>query len=107
MVVEAPDRTALGDASSGVSYGQLWKRSADLAQTLRSRGISPGDFVGLCVERSHELVIGALAILRAGAVYVAIDPAYPDERINWMLEDSGSAAVIADAANASRLPVLL
>jgi amino acid adenylation domain-containing protein len=103
MVVEAPDRTALGDASSGVSYEQLWKRSADLAQTLRSRGISPGDFVGLCVERSSELVIGALAILRAGAAYVAIDPAYPDARINWMLEDSGAAVVLADAANAARL----
>jgi amino acid adenylation domain-containing protein len=103
MVVEAPDRTALGDASSGVSYGQLWERSADLAQTLRSRGISPGDFVGLCVERSPELVIGALAIMRAGGVYVAIDPAYPDERINWMLKDSGAAAVLTDAANAARL----
>jgi amino acid adenylation domain-containing protein len=103
MVIEAPDQTALGDASSGVSYEQLWKRSAGLAQTLRSRGISPGDFVGLCVERSPELVIGALAIMRAGGVYVAIDPAYPDERINWMLEDSGSAAVLTDAANAARL----
>jgi amino acid adenylation domain-containing protein len=103
MVVEAPDRTALGDASSGVSYGQLWKRSADLAHALRSHGISPGDFVGLCVERSPELVVGALAIMRAGAAYVAIDPAYPDERVNWMLEDSGSAAVIADAVNAPRL----
>jgi amino acid adenylation domain-containing protein len=103
MVVGAPDRTALVDASSGVSYGQLWERSADLAQTLRARGVSPGDFVGLCVERSPELVTGALAIMRAGAAYVAIDQAYPDERINWMLEDSGAAAVLTDAANAARL----
>jgi amino acid adenylation domain-containing protein len=103
MTIEAPDQTALGDASTVVSYEQLWKRSAGLAQTLRSRGISPGDFVGLCVERSPELVIGALAIMRAGAAYVAIDPAYPDERINWMLEDSGAAAVLTDAANAARL----
>jgi amino acid adenylation domain-containing protein len=102
MVVEAPDRTALGDAGGGLTYTQLWERSAELAQSLRSRGIANGDFVGLCVERSGAMVLGALAIMRAGAAYVAIDPAYPDDRVNWMLEDSGAAAVLADAANAPR-----
>jgi amino acid adenylation domain-containing protein len=102
MVAEAPDRTALGDASSGFSFSELWGRSADLARMLRERGIKQGDFVGLCVERSAAMVIGALAIMRAGAAYVAIDPAYPDDRVNWMLEDSGAVAVLADAANAPR-----
>ena len=102
MVVESPDRTALGDASGGLSYSELWARSAGLARSLQARGITTGDLVGLCVERSVAMVIAGLAIMRAGAAYVAIDPAYPDGRVNWMLEDSCAAAVVADAANAPR-----
>src|SRR6202011_2739537 len=58
--------------------------------------------VGQCLDRSAGLVVAALATLRAGAAYVAIDPRYPDERVQWMLDDSGAVAVITDAGTAAR-----
>ena len=74
-----------------------------MAERLVVAGVQPGDLVGLCLDRSAALVVSALGILRAGAAYVAIDPAYPDERIRWMLDDSGSAAVVTDAGGVPRL----
>ena len=66
-------------------------------------GSKPGDLVGQCVERSASLVVAALAIVRAGAGYVAIDPMYPAERVQWMLDDSGATAVVSDVGTAARL----
>ena len=74
-----------------------------LARTLRRLGVKPGDLVGQCLERSASLVVAALAIVRAGAGYVAIDPMYPAERVRWMLDDSGATAVVSDASTAARL----
>ena len=65
--------------------------------------MKPGDLVGLCVNRSASLVVAALAIFMADGAYVAIDPRYPDERIRWMLDDSGASAVVCDASTVDRL----
>ncbi len=86
-----------------MSYGELSAATERLARRLRQFGVKPGDLVGECLDRSAGLVVAALAILRAGAAYVAIDPRYPDERVRWMLEDSGAAAVLTDAGTAARL----
>ncbi len=98
-----PRRLAVHSSEATVTYGDLLERADGLAHALARRGIGPGDLVGLCVERSAALVVGALGILRAGAAYVAIDPQYPDERIAWMLQDSGARAVVADEAAGARL----
>ncbi|PBQ13703.1 hypothetical protein CCL08_23325, partial [Pseudomonas congelans] len=69
-----------------------------LAHALRKQGVQPDSRVGICVERSVEMVVGLLAILKAGGGYVPLDPAYPVERIAYMLQDSAPAAVLVQTA---------
>ena len=71
-----------------LTYRELNQRSNQLGHYLQSRGIAPGDRVGICVERSPELVIGLLGILKAGGAYVPLDPNYPAERLDFMVKDS-------------------
>jgi amino acid adenylation domain-containing protein len=85
-----------------LTYGEVAERAERLARHLRQLGVNPGDLVGQCLERSASLVVAALAAFRLGAAYVAIDPAYPDERIRWMLDDADVAALVTDAPNADR-----
>lgn len=75
-------------------YRDLEARANRLARHLRARGVKPGDRVGLLVERSPELVASLLAIWKAGAAYVPLDPAYPAERLRYILQDSGAAALV-------------
>jgi amino acid adenylation domain-containing protein len=84
--VVAPDAT--------LTYGELDSRAESLAASLRRCGVGRGDLVGLCVERSAALVVGALAIWKAGAAYVALDPAHPDDRLAAVIDDSGALVVI-------------
>ncbi len=93
-----PEALAVNDGSVALSRSELGHRSADLAHVLIQQGVGRGDRVAVCAERSSAQVVALLGVLRAGAAYVAIDPAYPDERIGWMLEDSGAAAIILGAA---------
>jgi amino acid adenylation domain-containing protein len=102
-VRRVPDSVAVRGSDGALSYGELWARAERLARHLRRVGVRPGDLVGQCLDRSASLAVGALAAMRAGAAYVAIDPAYPDERLRWMLEDADVTAVVTDAAHAGRL----
>jgi amino acid adenylation domain-containing protein len=102
-VEDSPENVAVRDSDGNLTYGELGIRADRLANRLRQIGVEPGDLIGLCLERSAGLVVAALAICRAGCAYVAIDPKYPDERLQWMLEDSQAAAVVTDAAIAERL----
>jgi len=77
-----------------LTYRELDERSDQLAVLLARHGVQPGDRVGLCVERSISLPIGLLGILKAGAAYVPLDPAYPRERLGYMLQDSGARCVV-------------
>ena len=74
-----------------LSYRQLYERSRDLALYLQSMGVKPDSLVGLCMERSLEMMVGMLGILQAGGAYVPLDPDYPDERLAYMLQDSQTA----------------
>ncbi len=103
MVAASPNDVAVRGPDATLTYGELSARAERLARRLRQLGVKPGDLVGLCLERSASLVVTALAIFRAGGAYVAIDPGYPDERVRWMLGDSGAAAVVTDAGIAARL----
>ena len=71
------------------TYAELNARANQLAHHLRTLGVGPDVLVGLCLERSLELVIGLLGILKAGGAYVPLDPSYPQERLAFMLEDAG------------------
>src|SRR5207248_963990 len=86
-----------------LSYAQLTASADELARRLQQLNVRRGDLIGLCLPRSASLVVATLGIVKAGCAYVAIDPTYPQDRVRWMLEDSGAAAVVTDPGNARRL----
>jgi len=83
-----PGAIALAENGEVVTYRELDSRANQLAQCLRSLGAGPGTLVALCLERSSQLVVGALGVLKSGAAYVPLDPTYPTERLAFMLNDS-------------------
>jgi amino acid adenylation domain-containing protein len=99
----APEALALTDCSVAISYKELEQRSNRLARYLQQQGVGPDVLVGLCVERSALMAIGALAVLKAGGAYLPIDPSYPPDRIAFMLEDAQPRAVITQASLVQRL----
>jgi len=99
----APQRVAAVAGPQTITYGELDRRSEQLAQVLISHGVGPDVLVGLCVERSLDLLIGLLGILKAGGAYVPIDPAYPIDRIAFVLNDCGARVIVTEKA---LLPVL-
>ncbi|MGW1751348.1 non-ribosomal peptide synthetase [Streptomyces sp. NPDC002092] len=94
IVAAAPDRIAVTDGNTGLTYRELDERAARSAHGLRARGVRAGDRVGVCLERSAELVVTLLAVLMAGATYVPVDPAYPAERLAHTARDAGLGVVI-------------
>ena len=103
VVAREPHKVAVRAPDAVITYGELSARADRLACALRDQGVKPGDLVGQCLERSASLVVAAVAIVRAGAAYVAVDPMYPPDRVQWMLDDSDVSAVVSDAAAAVRL----
>ena len=77
-----------------LTYGELDRRANQLAWHLRAAGVRPGDRVALLLERSAEMVAAILAVLKTGAAYVPLDPAYPAERLAFTLEDSGASLLL-------------
>jgi amino acid adenylation domain-containing protein len=104
QAARTPDAVALSFDGQGMTYAELDARADGLARRLRARGARPDTLVGLQVERSMETVIGVLGILKAGAAYLPLDPAYPDDRLAWMLDDSGARLVVTAGDAADRLP---
>ncbi|HEU4558059.1 MAG TPA: amino acid adenylation domain-containing protein [Longimicrobium sp.] len=89
-----PGEAALVFEDETLSYAELNARANRLAHHLRSLGVGPDARVGICAERSLEMVVGVLGVLKAGGAYVPLDPAYPAERLAYMLDDSAPAAVL-------------
>ncbi|MGH8583366.1 MAG: amino acid adenylation domain-containing protein [Gammaproteobacteria bacterium] len=87
-----------------ITYAELDRRSDHLAAHLRERGVGPDVAVGVCAERSIELLIGLLAVLKAGGAYLPLDPEYPDERLKFMLHDAGAPVVLTQQALRARVP---
>src|SRR6185295_7771418 len=87
-----------------LSYGELNARANRLAHHLRGLGIGGEALVGLCLEHSLEMIIGLLAILKAGGAYLPLDPAYPKERLTYMLQDAGAPLLLTQAALRSLAP---
>ncbi|MDX8462490.1 non-ribosomal peptide synthetase/type I polyketide synthase [Mesorhizobium humile] len=90
-----PDNIAVSCPSEALSYALLEQRANRLARHLISKGIRLGDVVGVLVERSCDLIVGFLAILKVGAVYLPLDPRLPAKRLRFMLRDAGTTAVIS------------
>ncbi len=101
---ETPDSIAIGFLNQQLTYRRLNQSANQLAHHLRSLGVLSGDYVGLCFERSLEMIIGLLAILKAGAAYVPLDPAYPKERLDFMLNDTQASIVITFSSLLESLP---
>src|SRR6185503_6036343 len=89
-----------------LTYAELNTRANRLAHHLRSTGVGPETLVGICTERSIEMVVSLLAILKAGGAYVPLDPAYPQERLSFMLRDAGVEVLITEQALRESLPEL-
>ena len=103
--VRTPDAIAVeGADGTEMTYAELDAASRRLAGVLRDRGVGPESRVGLCLEQGTGLVAAMLAVLRAGAAYVPLDPAYPADRLAWMLEDSGVEVVITRSGLDAALP---
>src|SRR6195256_4627052 len=104
QALRTPAATAVVFADATLSYRELDERANRLAHHLRAQGVGPEVVVGLCLERSPEMVIGLLAILKAGGAYLPLDPAYPRERLAFMLEDAGAPVLVTHSALPGRLP---
>ncbi len=98
QAARTPDAVAVASGSAALTYAELDRRSDALARALRGRGVRPETPVALCVERSAEMVAAVLGILRAGGVFVPLDPEYPAERLAFMLADSGARLLLTDGA---------
>ena len=85
------------------SYKQLNEKANQLAHYLRSRGIKKETIVPICIERSLEMIVGILGILKSGGAYIPIDPEYPEERIKFMLKDSKAKMVVSSSSGSKKL----
>ncbi|MCM3340482.1 amino acid adenylation domain-containing protein [Paenibacillus sp. MER TA 81-3] len=105
QVERTPNAAAIVYGDERMTYRELNGRANRLARTLRTKGVQADRLVGLMAERSLEMIVGILAILKAGGAYVPIDPEYPEERVRYMLEDSGTKIILTQHELQSRIPV--
>src|SRR5205823_3515135 len=104
QALRTPDATAVVFEDRELTYAALDAHANRLAQHLQSLGVGPETVVGLCVERSPEMVVGLLGILKAGGAYLPLDPNYPRERLSFMLADAGAPVLVTQQSLFDRLP---
>ncbi|HHO58995.1 MAG TPA: amino acid adenylation domain-containing protein, partial [Thiotrichales bacterium] len=104
QVDATPDATAIVFENTRLDYRQLDEQANRLAHYLQAQGIGEGEIVGVCMERSIEMVVALYGIIKAGAAYVPLDPDYPESRLAFMLEDTGLSLVLSQSHLAARLP---
>ncbi|MGA3954103.1 amino acid adenylation domain-containing protein, partial [Ralstonia nicotianae] len=105
QVMRTPDAVALKHADQQVSYRELDARANRLAHHLRELGVAADVLVGLCVDRSIEMIVGLLGILKAGGAYVPLDPDYPQARLAYIFQDAMLSVLVSKRALAQRLPI--
>ncbi len=111
QVERTPEACALLFDEQEVSYRELNRRSNQLAHHLRQMGVGPEVLVGLCMDRSIEMVVGLLGILKAGGAYVPLDPTYPQDRLAFMLQDSQISVLLTqqrlkDGLSEHHIPII-
>ncbi|MFF2089443.1 amino acid adenylation domain-containing protein [Paenibacillus sp. NPDC058174] len=98
QAASVPDLPAVSCGGESLTYLELDRRTDDLAVSLRAKGVGRGSVVGIMAERSIPMLTAMLAVMKAGGAYMPVDPHYPEERIRYMLEDSGAMLVFTDGA---------
>ena len=104
QAARTPDDIAVVCEGAHLTYRELDTRANQLGHYLRRYGVGPDVLVGICMERSLDMLVGMLGILKAGGAYVPLDPAYPQDRIAFMIEDSGAPILLTHSPVLSRLP---
>ncbi|NEO86255.1 MAG: amino acid adenylation domain-containing protein [Spirulina sp. SIO3F2] len=104
QATQTPEAIAIQFNTEQLTYQALNQKANQLAGYLQAQGVQTEQLVGLCCDRSLEMMVGLLGILKAGATYVPIDPAYPRDRIAWMLEDAQISLLLTQAHLQSELP---
>src|SRR5262249_24378082 len=110
QVERTPDAVALVFKGAQLTYAALNNQANRIAHYLQSLGVGAEVFVGLCLERTFEMIAGLLGILKAGGVYVPLDPSYPENRLSFMIADAGISVLLtqeelAGIASGHRLDV--
>lgn len=107
QAAQQPQATALAFEGRTLSYGELEEKASRLANYLRNKGVKPDTFVPLCIDRSLDMIVGILAILKTGAAYVPVDPDYLPliDRIGFMLADTDATVIVTNNRCADKLPV--
>jgi amino acid adenylation domain-containing protein len=103
QVERTPSAAAVISDEETISYGRLNARANQLAHLLRARGVGRDVPVGVCLERSIDLVVAVIGIVKAGGAYVPLDPSYPIERLRFMMREAGAPVVVTTGALAARL----
>lgn len=103
QVEKTPDNVALVYEGSELTYKQLNARANQLAHYLQEQGVGPNVLVGLCMQRSLEMVIGILGIIKAGGAYVPLDPTYPQARLAYLRKDANLSTVLTDQSASASL----
>jgi surfactin family lipopeptide synthetase A len=104
QVQHLPEKPALTFEDQTLSYQELNRRANQLAHALSAWGVGPDVLVGVCMERSIEMVVALVAILKAGGAYVPLDPGYPEARLAYMLQDAQPPVLLTQSTIAARLP---
>jgi aspartate racemase len=104
QVEQRPHTIAVSFNNEQLTYSQLNRRANQLAHYLQAQGVGPEVCVGLCLERSVEMIVGILGILKAGGAYVPLDPEYPQERLRFMLTDTQAPVMLTQQRLVSELP---
>lgn len=104
QAARTPDEIAVSCGTQRLTYRELDKRSNQLAHYLRQRGVHADTIVGICMERSPDLIVGLLGILKAGGAYLPLDPAYPSRRLAFMLEDAQVPLLLTQSLLVASLP---
>ena len=104
QVAETPDATALLFQGQTLSYGELNRKANQLARHLRAAGVGPEVLVGIMMQRSIDMVVGMLAVLKAGGAYLPLDPEYPTDRLAFMVEDSAAQVLLTQKQLLQVLP---
>ncbi|WP_431926364.1 amino acid adenylation domain-containing protein [Nonomuraea jabiensis] len=105
QAVASPDAQAVVLDGASLSYRELNEQANRLAHHLRGLGVGPETFVGICLERGPQMIVAMLGILKAGGAYVPMDPAYPAERLSFMIEETAAPVVVTQADLEDRFTV--
>ena len=106
QAARTPNAVAVVSNGRTLSYSGLDRRANQLAHALRKRGVGPDVLVGLCMNRTADMIVALLGILKAGGAYVPLDPEYPADRLAFMLEDCGAKVLITEESLRASLPPL-